>query len=428
MSLPRPPRTSGNGNASNGDASQPGLEVGSVGDMRRTLSKEELSNAFGHVPWMEFNVTARPNIKAFSSHPAIRQVISQVAHGTLNDIKDAITTNVMNSINDIVEKAVKDATGDVPKHVMNNMTKTFDGLSLAPTVTPNTDFQRLQSAGIINNYDIDNSVNNIGNTNNVNSGNTNIDSGNTNLGNNNNNPIFPPTPGPNPGPNPGPTPGPGPVIPDPDPTPVASVAKPDIAKAKWIWTNEQPYGQPPGGPRAFRKLVPIPLGQSVDSMIIDITCDNWYTLYVNGYVVGNGTAWNKVQRYSIKFPKTNRVLVAVYASNDPVLLQQAGLIASAVMWDSTNYTGRTFDIGTDSSWKTSITTSASGFERPSYRPDSSWTSAREEGPYGMAPWGAVAKPTTTDPVTGGFSGLTIPDPPPAQQATPGPDSDGNTNL
>jgi hypothetical protein len=376
---------------------------------------------------MEFNVTARPNLKAFSSHPAVRQVISQVAHGTLADIKDAITANVMKSINEIVEKAVRDATGDVPQHVMRNMARTFDGLSLAPTVTPNTQFQPLQSAGLINNYNTDNSINNIGNTNNINSGNTNTDSGNIGSNVNNNNPILPPTPGPDPGTLPV---VPGPV--DPETNPVPSL-KPDIATAQWIWTQEQPYNQPPGGPRAFRKAVMLPQPQMVDSMIIDITCDNWYTLYINGMVVGNGTDWTVVKRYSVKFPRTNRVLLAVYAANDPVSLLQAGLIASAVLWDSTNYTGRSFDIATDSSWKTSplpATATSSGFEKVSYRPDRdpSWTNARVEFPYGLGVWGPVAKPTTTSSLNGGFTGLTVPDAPAAQSATPGPDSDGKTNL
>jgi len=210
---------------------------------------------------------------------------------------------------------------------------------------------------------------------------------------------------------------------------------PDIANAHWIWTDEQPHEQPPPGPRAFRKVAHITPGEFVDSMIIDITADNYYTLYVNGSVVGSTTIvgdaweWKVVKRYSIKFELTDRVIISVYAANDTTRLAQAGVIASAVLWNSENNQGGTFTINTDTSWGTSNTATASGFEKFYYSQDASWGRARDEGLYGVAPWGAVAKPTTTSPVTGGFSGLNgIPDPPSAPLATPGPDDKGNTIL
>ena len=194
---------------------------------------------------------------------------------------------------------------------------------------------------------------------------------------------------------------------------------PDLATAEWIWTQEQPHINPPIGPRRFRKTVLIPPGRFVDSLTIDITCDDLHTLYINEKVVGFGLRWHVPRRWSITFPRTNKLVIAVYASNDPVEKSFAGLLAAAVAWDSTNIRGGSFKVNTDSSWKYGGTSAWNGLEKPLFN-DDDWKSVRTQGFYGVGPWFEARKPTLINPITEGFKGIKgIPDPPRAPVATPG---------
>lgn len=194
---------------------------------------------------------------------------------------------------------------------------------------------------------------------------------------------------------------------------------PDFASAEWIWTQEQPYNDPPIGPRRFRKTVLIPSGRFVDSLTIDITCDDLHTLYINEKVVGFGLRWHVPRRWSITFPRTNKLVIAVYASNDPEGQSFAGLLAAAIAWDSADIRGGSVKINTDSSWKYGGTSAWNGLEQPLFDEDD-WKSVRAQGIYGGGPWGQARKPTALNPITEGFKGIKgIPDPPRAPLATPG---------
>lgn len=194
---------------------------------------------------------------------------------------------------------------------------------------------------------------------------------------------------------------------------------PDFSFASWIWTWENPYANPPVGPRPFRKTVIVPNGGFVDSLIVDITCDDIFTLYVNGLVVGSGMHWNEGRRWSITFPRTNKVVIAVYATNDPVERAWAGLLASGVMWDSSIYSGKSYYMfTTDKSWRTLATAPPMGFERLSFD-DSDWPLARIEGRYGAQPWGKnVHHARAAYAIDDGFTGVMgVPDAPKAPRAT-----------
>jgi hypothetical protein len=165
---------------------------------------------------------------------------------------------------------------------------------------------------------------------------------------------------------------------------------PDLSKAGWIWTREALVGNPPGGARPFRKT--FTADHPVDHLAIDLTTDNYYTLYVNGHVVGSGRDWTKVQRYQVRFPPTRTVTVAVYGVQDPIYVAQAGVIAAVTVWSSTDQKGAVQSFFTDATWKTIPTQNfPSNFITAGF-PDANWDNATREGPYGMAPWGAVAKP------------------------------------
>ncbi|KJA14072.1 carbohydrate-binding module family 67 protein [Hypholoma sublateritium FD-334 SS-4] len=166
---------------------------------------------------------------------------------------------------------------------------------------------------------------------------------------------------------------------------------PDLTFGSWIWTWEKPYSDPPVGPRLFQKAVIIPEGRFVDSLAINIACDDTFALYVNGKLLGSGKQWTTGHRWSITFPLTNKLIVAVYATNDPVNRSWTGLIASAVLWDSNTYNGKMYyTVKTDDAWKYLNTVPPHGFERISLD-DSSWSLARSEGEYGAQPWESKVK-------------------------------------
>ncbi|KAF8961825.1 hypothetical protein BDZ97DRAFT_1827333 [Flammula alnicola] len=186
-----------------------------------------------------------------------------------------------------------------------------------------------------------------------------------------------------------------PLFPD---QPPATASPPDLTKGFWIWTKEVVAGGGvvPGCARPFRKVVP-GVDCPVNRLTIDITCDNMYTLYVNGKLVGSGIEFTTPQRYTVKFEDTNKVVVAVYAVQDPVSLAQVGLICSGVVWNSQEKSPKETPFITDGTWKTF---EGDNFDRNFIKEDfndQSWKDAVVEGPYLTGPWaGKVAPPTETD--------------------------------
>ena len=167
---------------------------------------------------------------------------------------------------------------------------------------------------------------------------------------------------------------------------------PDLASGAWIWTKEviAGGGTVPGGARPFRKVITTKC--PVNRLTIDITCDNIYTLYVNGKLVGSGMNWQAVQRYTVAFENTTKVTVAVYAGQDPGSLAQVGLICAGVVWNSQERDPQGKPFATDATWKTDPNDK---FDRKFLQPnfnDSNWENAVVEFPYGQGVWGPVAKP------------------------------------
>jgi len=206
----------------------------------------------------------------------------------------------------------------------------------------------------------------------------------------------------------------------------ATVPPPDLTKANWIWTKEvigKPNGVLPGAARPFRKGIKTKC--PVNRVMIDITCDNYYTLYVNGKLVGSGDNWTIAQRYTVEFEQTTEVVIAVYAVQDPIYTQQVGLLSAGVVWNSQakEPVGTTFI--TDESWKTF---SSDNFDRnfiQSNFNDGGWEQAYSEGPYPTtAPWaGRVVMPTKGSPNGPGLKNIKsapgqpiIPDAPAADPA------------
>ncbi|KAK7049863.1 hypothetical protein VNI00_005293 [Paramarasmius palmivorus] len=197
-------------------------------------------------------------------------------------------------------------------------------------------------------------------------------------------------------------------------SPQGTAFTPDLGTAKWIWTGEVLSSPaPPGGARPFRKTITLP--QPVDRLTIDITCDDYYTLYVNGDLVGSGRNWTRPQRYNVNFQATSTVVIAVYGVQDALYRGPAGLIAAGIIW-ATKASDDPHYFVTDESWLTLPTdTFSPSFINPNFF-DGNWEKVvAEEGPLGVY----VVKPTTATLQNANLTGLPggIPDAPVAAPAS-----------
>jgi hypothetical protein len=157
--------------------------------------------------------------------------------------------------------------------------------------------------------------------------------------------------------------------------------------------------------RPFRKVVSTT--SPVNCLTIDITCDNFYTLYVNGKLVGSGGNWTIAQRYTVQFEDTKDVVVAVYAVQEPVGVQPVGLLCAGVVWNSQERAPAGTVFTTNASWKTFPKDS---FDRAFFQRDfntGNWEDSVSQGTYPTAqPWlGNVTLPTTDSPNGPGLKGI-----------------------
>jgi len=152
---------------------------------------------------------------------------------------------------------------------------------------------------------------------------------------------------------------------------------------QWIWYPEgKPNEVAPAGTRYFRRQFNLPEGKQITSATFNVTCDNGFTLYVNGHQAGQGTNWSQPPKLDIRawlIPGVNTLAIA--ATNES---SAAGLTGKLTVQfeDHTSLV-----LGFDPSWKTSdrevIDWTSAGFD------DHAWLAAMLLGPMGMAPWGAV---------------------------------------
>jgi hypothetical protein len=113
------------------------------------------------------------------------------------------------------------------------------------------------------------------------------------------------------------------------------------ASALYIW---YPQDTTKVSDRYFRKS--FQLDAKLLTAQLHITCDNAYTVWVNGQEVGRGKSWEKVDAYNVlKHLKTGNNVIAVAAHNDGA---DAGLIAELVMNAGKDSTP---PVATDASWR-----------------------------------------------------------------------------
>ena len=86
---------------------------------------------------------------------------------------------------------------------------------------------------------------------------------------------------------------------------------PFSAQASWIWWPDEKEGV---ANRYFRRE--FRLASLPESAWLRITCDNGYTVFVNGREVGSGNAWEHIQEYDVaSLLKPGANAIAVDARN-----------------------------------------------------------------------------------------------------------------
>ncbi|KAF9460176.1 hypothetical protein BDZ94DRAFT_1311724 [Collybia nuda] len=178
----------------------------------------------------------------------------------------------------------------------------------------------------------------------------------------------------------------------------ASPTSPDLSdffsSSSWIWTADANLMNSPAGDRAFRYTFTTPPGKLVTFADILITVDDYFSLYVNGFFVGeSGLGWEHSQSYRLSFG-TNiaRIVLAIRATNHNTPEKSppvAGVIAGIQIGFDT---GEIALVSTNNTWL-SNTEVPEGFELPSFD-DSTWPPAKNLTKYGGGPWGTSVRFST----------------------------------
>ncbi|KAK0222287.1 hypothetical protein IW262DRAFT_1296853 [Armillaria fumosa] len=157
----------------------------------------------------------------------------------------------------------------------------------------------------------------------------------------------------------------------------------DFSNSTWIWTGEETIQDDvvPAVVRPFRNSIPSSSTKCPVCATIIISCDNTYSLFVNGREIGSENCISpnlpNIPVHSFVFtvglePEGHNVFaISVWNEIDP-----AGLIAT-ILVDYSD--GTTETLVTDDTWKTMKAVPPGGWTSPSYN-DSAWTPAVSDGP------------------------------------------------
>jgi len=178
---------------------------------------------------------------------------------------------------------------------------------------------------------------------------------------------------------------------------------------KWVWYPEKdPLKAASPGKCYFRGVLEVPAGSKVKKAFFVGTCDNAFTLCVNGKEVGrsrnNSEAWRNPTRIVITSALTEgRNILAIEALNMSDKATPAGLIGRyEVDLDNTAPV-----VGhTNSKWKSSRK-KQKGWRETAFD-DSGWRSVKVLGNFGCVPWGnlpqkwgrMVSSPVKSNPFYG----------------------------
>src|SRR4051812_5212848 len=166
---------------------------------------------------------------------------------------------------------------------------------------------------------------------------------------------------------------------------------------KWIWADSEAATKAPAGTVYFRKTVVLLSGPSEAFAVA--TCDNSYTLFLNGENVGTGKDYTRPQFVDLKSRlKKGTNVFAVKAVNnlpdnkdpgDKPSPESAANPAGFFLFGRVKAGTDVITFSTDRSWKWSRQ-KAAGWEKTSFE-EGNWQAAAELGGAGAAPWKVEGK-------------------------------------
>ncbi|MBX3415296.1 MAG: HEAT repeat domain-containing protein [Pirellulales bacterium] len=159
----------------------------------------------------------------------------------------------------------------------------------------------------------------------------------------------------------------------------AAFAWQESGDAQWIWAPDQQPGEIPPGTVYFRRVFN---ENDPERGQVEITCDDAFTLYVNGREVASDADWHTMKIYDIhKYLSKGRNVVAVRAENSTG--GDAGLVALVTV---KRRGGADVSYSTNDQWRVS-TEEIAGWEQRGFK-DGDWEKAVSLGEFGRTePWG-----------------------------------------
>lgn len=160
------------------------------------------------------------------------------------------------------------------------------------------------------------------------------------------------------------------------------------AEANWIWGTPTAQQKAPSGECHFRKTFTIDAPQSA---LLDVTCDNVYSLLVNGRRVASDDNWNTIERYDItQLLTAGENTIELHCMNHDVSPAAAMARLRIQVKDQP-----AIEIVTDNTWQARVP--PQGSWRPGTIFNQPWTKVHVIGPVGStAPWNQL---TTAQDVT-----------------------------
>lgn len=161
--------------------------------------------------------------------------------------------------------------------------------------------------------------------------------------------------------------------------------------SRWIWSEEGANKKAPAQTVYFRKTIEIPSAPTAGRVVV--TCDNAFTLYVNGKKAAAGKDFSTAVSADIhKFLSAGKNTIALAGVNDEAHPDQkdadqsspAGLFVYVLAKTKTGKSEESQQFGTDATWKFS-TNKVSGWETTGFD-DSNWSAAVDLGDANLRPW------------------------------------------
>ena len=145
-------------------------------------------------------------------------------------------------------------------------------------------------------------------------------------------------------------------------------------KPQWIWNAEKAKD----GERVFfRRSFELP--EKAKRAVITATCDNGFTLYLNGKSIARGADWSNPQNVDVRaFLQKGRNVFAVAGTNE-------GPMAGLCVQFEADAGGEKVVLSTDGKWVFS-TKEEKDWMKAGYD-DQNWKPVKVLGPMGMDPWG-----------------------------------------